>query len=390
MPQISLICTLALTSCYNSGARYFPSELKKIYQIKRVFLNFIVIIEKNAVIVEEFDNILGKILSGDATEEEKIRMMDFLDSGTKEAESYKKYYQQVLHINLLDNYNNSKRLFSRIQKDVHQVNDDEDVIQMSRQIKLYKYLSSIAAAILILILFFFVINFELQESNHSESNYKEEFVKKSTTLGQKSKIFLPDGSLVWLNSGSSIRYQITPADSSREIYLKGEAYFEVKSDRNRPFKVHTVLLTVTALGTAFNVQAYDKNESTQATLVEGKISIEGDEYYDELEPGEQISALLLKEPSGKIQFRKSNSDVNKVVAWKDGIIVMESVELNKAFDILHRWYGVKFNIEGNVDLKVPYSGKFENETLDIVLQSMSYSCSFNYTINNKIVDIKFK
>lgn len=207
-----------------------------------------------------------------------------------------------------------------------------------------------------------------------------EMVVKSTTKGQKSTIMLSDGSKVTLNSLSEITYPRYFSDSSRHIELKGEAFFEVAKDKNRPFIVSTGNLETIALGTSFNINC--RTDAQKVSLATGKVLIN---TYDlknyALLPGEALEMDIVKGAAKKTVF-----DKEKILAWKDGIIIFEDADIAEITTALELWYDVKIQLS-NIKNNNKYTGKFENESLRNVLESMSFALDFNFVMNGKKVNI---
>lgn len=250
----------------------------------------------------------------------------------------------------------------------------------------------IAASVLL------VISFGLILHNISNWDSKEEVVAsieitKFTEWGQKKTINLPDGSEVKLNSGSSLIYPERFEGTTREVELIGEAFFSVRKNAEKPFIVKTKNLSTTVLGTSFSVSAYSYMPSTLVTLLEGKVNVEpirgqtsSSVGLIELNPGEQAELNLT---NGK--FSKSEVDLKKFLAWKDGVIFFEREPLDQVFNILSKWYGVEFNVSDDL-LKstCKLDGEFDNESLEMVLKSISIVYGFEYEINktNNMISIR--
>lgn len=160
-----------------------------------------------------------------------------------------------------------------------------------------------------------------------------------------SRIFrmeLPDGTQVWLNSGSSIRYPVAFTGSQRQVEITGEVYFEVVKNRKMPFRVRVYDHTeIEVLGTHFNVNAYDNEEAISTTLLEGSVRVlarrEGfpdAQLVQVLQPGQQLQ--LSATASNIIE-----PDIDKVVAWKDGLFDFDGMELKTALTQIARWYDVE-------------------------------------------------
>lgn len=240
---------------------------------------------------------------------------------------------------------------------------------------------SIAASLLILFSVLFVIYRYSNSPKPVVVTSVAQTISKNNPAGQKSQFQLPDGTMVWLNSESSVSFTESFSDSIRLLQLEGEAFFEVISDSARPFIVNAGDLRVKVLGTSFNVNSR-KGEKAVVSLVEGsvKIAVKNDEEFM-LEPGEQ-----LVNDNGKITGNRF--DIESITGWRYGLLVFDEVNFNGIIRQLETWYGVEITVHGD-PVDYHYQGKFLNKTLEEVLDGISYVMSFEYELNNNKVTIRF-
>lgn len=158
----------------------------------------------------------------------------------------------------------------------------------------------------------------------------------TTAFGSLSTTNLPDGSAVWLNANSSLTYSPAMNGGTRDVFLQGEAYFEVRSDAAHPFNVHTPYITVTARGTEFNVNAYDSIASV--TLVNGRVGVEVKKQSIQLNPGEHLAIA-----DGKPVVRDS-IDTARYCSWRNGMLIFEDESLLNICNRLQQMYDVEFVI----------------------------------------------
>ncbi len=197
--------------------------------------------------------------------------------------------------------------------------------------KLLSFWSRIAAvAVLPLIAIIGVLLFRTMEDSVLDN------VTITTAFGSLSSTNLPDGSAVWLNANSSLTYSPEMKSGTRDVFLRGEAYFEVKSDAAHPFNVHTPYITVTAKGTEFNVNAYDSIASV--TLVNGRVDVEVKEQSLQLTPGEHLALT-----DGKPMVR-DNIDTARYCSWRNGMLIFEDESLLNICNRLQQMYDVEFDI----------------------------------------------
>ncbi len=204
--------------------------------------------------------------------------------------------------------------------------------------------------------------------------------------GGRYQLKLPDGTNVWLNSASSLRFPVTFSEKSRVVELDGEAYFEVASlqdrinSKRKPFIVKTISQEIIVLGTQFNVNAYRDEGITKTTLLEGKVKVfsVNQEKSEILNPGQQ--SLLL--PEGNIRVLEKDIDVEEVMAWKNGVFYFNNTELSVIMRQLARWYDVEVDIK-NIPLK-KFNGELpRNVKLSQVLQMMEKTSGLKFKVEGR-------
>lgn len=202
----------------------------------------------------------------------------------------------------------------------------------------------------------------------------------ATPRGLQYQIVLPDGSKVWLNAASSLKYP-TAFKGTREVTLTGEAYFEIAENAAMPFRVNAGAMQVQVLGTGFNVMAYDNEAAVAATLLEGKIAVNNNGERRQLKPGEQ--ALLNKEGGMRVT---QHANVSQVVAWKNNYLQFDDNELAYVMRQIERWYDVQVRYEGGVPNR-KFGGKILlNSPLSDVLKALELS-KVQCRLNNRTITI---
>ncbi|MFT7156028.1 MAG: transmembrane sensor [Parvicella sp.] len=245
---------------------------------------------------------------------------------------------------------------------------------------------SIAASIVLLIGVFFITD---DPEIPTENRDFISVIVKENPKGRKSQIFLPDGSKVWLNAESRIEYHQTFGKADRNIKLQGEAYFDVEKNGLLPFVVSTSQISVTALGTEFNVSAFLDESSIEVLLTEGKVLVTdlGQDNDDEyLIIGESIEYSKTERI-----FTKNMSDFDHQLAWKNNTLSFQDASEKEVIRTLERWYGVQIDIlNGSKSKSWKYNSRFENESLENVLNSMGHVKKFDFTIRGESVTITYK
>jgi transmembrane sensor len=198
-------------------------------------------------------------------------------------------------------------------------------------------------------------------------------------LGQTAELHLPDGTTVWMNSGSMLTYLPDFSPSNRIITLDGEAFFTVKKDADHPFIVKTSTVNIKVLGTSFNVEAYnDKLHQVNTTLVNGKVEIDNidNQKLAELLPG-QIGRF--SKQNGKLNI--SNIDTSFYTSWKNGFIMFNNTPLGEITLKMERWYNVKFVFRNQQLKNVNYTGAIlRGKPIDQILEIMKITANINYKI----------
>jgi transmembrane sensor len=258
-------------------------------------------------------------------------------------------------------------VFSEINSTVHQAK--AEVVQLPQR-KRWLWQSIAAAAAVLLLAFTLYLEWPLLQTRL----YPVQLTALRTPINQKKEITLADGSRVWVNAGSELRYPKIFIGKIREVYLSGEAYFDVQHDAAKPFIIHTGNVLTTVLGTAFNIKE-DKNEHTvQVTVTRGKVSVaNGSKLLGVIIPNQQISFNTLK-----AEVSQATVNANAVIAWQQSDLRFEDVSFGDAIAQLQQHFNVKISFS-NAKLKdCRFTGTSLNgEELDKILKVM---CAFNNAI----------
>jgi|UniRef100_UPI00404AF7F4 transmembrane sensor len=187
--------------------------------------------------------------------------------------------------------------------------------------------------------------------------------KIETPIGGKYQVNLPDGSKVWLNSSSSLRFSALFNGDAREVELSGEAYFDVSKNKSKPFRVITKDQIVEVLGTQFNINSYSDEGPIKTTLIEGSVKIIYKDKVVLLSPGQQFQPK-------ELVAAVVEADTEEVVAWKDGYFVFKNEDIRSIMRKLSRWYNVEVSYSGNIP-EVGFGGNISrskdiSEVLDVL------------------------
>lgn len=203
----------------------------------------------------------------------------------------------------------------------------------------------------------------------------------STPRGGQYQLVLPDGTKVWLNAASSIKYPTFFTGKERIVAITGEAYFEVTKNAVMPFIVKTKMAEIKVLGTHFNIMAYDDEPSMRTTLLEGAVQITSGQTAGILKPGEQ--AVL--DSKHHLQVR-DDVDTDDVVAWKDGLFEFNDADVQSIMRQAARWYDVNIIYKGGIPKK-QYTGMISRNVKASELLNMLKYTGLNASIDGKNIVI---
>jgi len=200
-----------------------------------------------------------------------------------------------------------------------------------------------------------------------------------TPRGSQYVVILQDGTKVWLNAASSLKYPLVFNGSNRKVELTGEGYFEVAKNKEKPFLVRTNNQEVEVLGTHFNINAYPEEKEIKTTLLEGKVLVRKGNVGSMIKPGEQT--INLKSSKGLKLI--TLEDANEMVAWKNGLFLFKHEDLYSIMNRLSRWYDVEIDYRGNFANQY-YSGTISRfEEVEDVLKIMQLTGSVNFKIEGR-------
>ncbi len=245
---------------------------------------------------------------------------------------------------------------------------------------------SLTLSILILIAF----SSHLLRNVFTKDQSQTWWINKRTVNGEKLVIEMIDGTSIILNADSQIKYPNHFGANSREIYLMGEAYFQVAHNKSKPFIVHSDDLTTTVLGTVFNVCAFEKEDEIKVSLINGAVKVSSAEFFN------SRGSVMLK-PSQQFVFNKRNFtstvglfDLQKEVGWKDNFLKFDNEPLENVFAHLRRTFGVEFEVSKKSLMSKKITTNFRNESLWTVAEVIKKLTGLQYKtikINNQLKKI---
>lgn len=288
---------------------------------------------------------------------------------TRDSENIKNEFADLY----IDHTIPSKKILEQIRKNI--------------RIKKFKRICFRVAAVLIPVIL--IVGFYVQLYSRVDlfgtSEYEEVVVDK----GERIQIMFQDGTKVYINSDSKLRYPKKFALNSREVFLEGEAYFVVAKNKNRPFIVNLSGPAIHVLGTSFNVQDYPENKDIVVCLDEGNINLTlSSEKKYPVKPGEK---LVYNKENNQCTITKMN-DMQRMSMWKHNILIFKDTPLPEVIKTLNRWYDIDFKVEDERVLTYVYTLTSDNTLLEKVLTDLEKIApvKFEYNEEKKEVLVKMK
>ncbi len=322
------------------------------------------------------DNLLFKYISDQADEDEKQAVREWAAIDEKRQLELSRMKNSWILAGLENEIDPVKKELA-----IRQIMDKIKVLKKKDSsgtlwIKWFKY----AAAIMLIIGLSGISGYFISTSKFSNSGFTEIIVPN----GERSKVVLPDGSTVQLNSGTQLKFKSVFLSGKRKVFLDGEAFFEVTHDKSRPFVVETNnKLKVEVLGTAFNVCSYDDDKIITTYLETGKVKISIDGGKDIfLRPSEMLS---FEKQSGKT--KKRTIDDHHFSDWTRGILNIKGETIEKLAKKLERRFDIQILFGDDEVRNHIYSGSIKDEDLETVLEAIKFASSLKYTHNGKIITI---
>lgn len=225
-------------------------------------------------------------------------------------------------------------------------------------------------------------NHLLVAADHASAVIRE-YNTLTTPRARQQQLMLPDGTHIWLNAASSLRFPTVFAGNTREVEITGEAYFEVAKDAARPFRVRIGNSTVEVLGTHFNIMAYNNEPAVQTTLLEGSVKVSRDQQSIVLKPGQASSV------SNQGLELIQHADTEMAIAWKNGLQVFRNTALTTILRQVERWYDVTIEYKGAVTDGITFSGEVPRgvSLAELLKVFESNNLHFNINATQRIVTV---
>lgn len=224
------------------------------------------------------------------------------------------------------------------------------------------------------------LNGQLSYSGQTEESTVTLYNTILTPRGKQYRVILPDGSQVWLNAASSLRFPTRFINGIRSVELTGEAYFEIADYQDEPFVVKTNGMQVDVLGTRFNIMAYKSDADVKTTLVQGSVRVSKGNEKVILKPNEEASL----ENSGNNSIQVKKADIQAALAWKNGLFLFHNADIKSVLREIVRWYDVDIIYEGGVNAHL--NGMISRKaSLSEVLNMIEITSNIKFKVEGKKV-----
>ena len=218
------------------------------------------------------------------------------------------------------------------------------------------------------------------------SKTDEEHKQYATKLGEHAKITLSDGTQIWLNAGSLLKYPTKFNGDTREVYLTGEAFFDVAKDKEHPFIIHTNKMDTKVLGTSFNVQAYPDHTTQEVSVLTGKVNVKSTATDENVyvTPGQKV---IFKSKNNKLQAFK-DIPLNTISLWRKNIMVFEETPLPEVIATINRNYNVAIEVKNKNLNALKINGYFKELSADQVVGLVCNIINAEYKLEAGIYKIQ--
>ncbi|MEO6636650.1 MAG: FecR family protein [Ginsengibacter sp.] len=367
----------------------------------------------------ELSKLIARKFAGEASKEE-LQELDKLLSENAGAHHFDEIFSAYWQASIKQKLNASvEEPDARFQYILQSADDNTENSSIQKKAKLFpiwmKRLSvaAVAASIIFGSYYYFTKN---KLSNVPAAALVANKNEVTAGRGVRTTMVLPDGSKVWLNSESKISYNDSFNDSVRDLYLEGEAYFDVKKNPEKPFIVHTSNIDIKALGTAFNVKSYARDKTIEASLIHGSIEIANQK--------EPKSAKVILRPHEKLIFQKELNTISKTLSpdisepsqkksttgkldipgiavsvlpkdvpdsalketsWVYNKLIFDGDNFYELADKMERWFNKKITFKNDKVASYRFRGVFENESIEQALEALQLTAAFNFKIDNNEV-----
>lgn len=317
--------------------------------------------------------------------DKKKRLHDFLSG--KESKEGKKIFDTWYH-SIPENDNTELHASEETVRDELNKIKHKNIVP-PKQMQRYLFPYWRAAAVALLIISAGILFYSQRTLHNSLEQVEISFAEHIVPKGKRLNLSLSDGSQVWLNAETKFRYPEKFASGLREVYLEGEAFFEISKDPSRPFKIHSGKLTTTVLGTSFNIKSYGTDDVNEVAVITGKVSVMQTDNYNRsselmLQPGQKA---VLTKSTGNLS-KELFTDVSYYTSWRNGKLVFENTPIANVLSSLERYYDIEIDLESDALQSCRVTATFDPMPLEKAIYLLSYTLNAEFSRAGNVYSIK--
>lgn len=325
------------------------------------------------------EDIINKYLTGQCSEEEVVEVNAWMKESEENARQLFRM-EEIYHLGKFNQYADRQQM-ARAEKQLYKKLDEEKRKQ-NKILRMHRWMKYAAMIAVILVIGGGSGYWLYQNGNN------QHMMVAVANEGIVKEIILPDGTKVWLNNSATLKYPREFSEKARNVYLDGEAYFEVTKNRHKPFTVQSDAMRVRVLGTTFNFKCDKNYRIAEVTLIEGEIEVKGNKEEGQiiLAPGQRAE---LNKNNGRLTVKQVNAKMDAV--WHDNLIPFQKADIFTISKALERFYDIKIILSPDMRADKTYSGVLKKKsTIESVLKSLQNSISIDYKIvgNNIFISPK--
>lgn len=315
------------------------------------------------------EEIIAKFLMGKCTEDELVQINLWIKESEENARQLYRM-EEIYHLGKENGILSSKSITQAERKLYKRI--AEEKTRQDKTLRVHRWMRY-AAVIAIILLSGTGVSYWA-----SRNKLNSNMIVAVASEGSVEEVTLPDGTKVWLNQSATLRYPREFSEKERNVYLEGEAYFEVTKNRVKPFIVESEAMRIRVLGTTFNFKCGKTSKSAEATLIEGEIEVKGnnEEGMIVLSPGQKAELNLA---SKRLTVKQVDARLDAV--WHNNLIPFEKADIYSIAKTLERFYNVKIILSPDLKIDNTYSGVLKRkDSIESVLKSLRNSIPINYKI----------
>ncbi len=325
------------------------------------------------------EDIINKYLTGQCSEEEVVEVNAWMKESEENARQLFRM-EEIYHLGKFNQYADRQQM-ARAEKQLYKKLDEEKRKQ-NKILRMHRWMKYAAMIAVILVIGGGSGYWLYQNGNN------QHMMVAVANEGIVKEIILPDGTKVWLNNSATLKYPREFSEKARNVYLDGEAYFEVTKNRHKTFTVQSDAMRVRVLGTTFNFKCDKNYRIAEVTLIEGEIEVKGNKEEGQiiLAPGQRAE---LNKNNGRLTVKQVDAKMDAV--WHDNLIPFQKADIFTISKALERFYDIKIILSPDMRADKTYSGVLKKKsTIESVLKSLQNSISIDYKIvgNNIFISPK--